>query len=457
MRDAFAFGPTAPKPPYRPPFDRLLPDPDVPGDDCLNLNVWTPDITASSAQWPVMVWIHGGAFRNGSAAVPTYDGHAFARDGVVLVSLNYRLGFDGFAYLPGTVANRGLLDQIAALTWVRDNIAAFGGDPDNVTVFGESAGAMSAVTLMSMPRADGLFHRVIAQSGAGHAAADVRGAGRIVAAVAAQLDIEPTAEAFAAVPMADLIAAQQAVDVDFASRRDPSVWSVALVDAAMAFPPTIDGEVLTARPIDAIRAGAGRDITLMTGTTTEEFRLFLAPIGSMESTEDAHVLSMLAGTGAGDAAGDIYAAYRGNRPGASAGDVLSALITDHYFTIPSDRLAEARASAPTFVYEFGWQSPVWDGLLGAHHAAELPFVFDTLAMGAIADGPQSLADAMHSAWIAFATGGNPGWPAWQPTDNAVMRFGGTDIDADAGSADGTGMLLLHDPRPAERALWRTLR
>lgn len=149
VRDAVAFGPTAPKRPYSPPLDRLLPDPDVPGDNCLNLNVWTPSPDATGL--PVIVWIHGGSLLHGSSAVPLYDGTAFARDGVVLVSVNYRLGIEGFGVLPDAPANRGLLDQIAALTWVRDNIAAFGGDPDLVTVCGESAGAISIGALLAAP------------------------------------------------------------------------------------------------------------------------------------------------------------------------------------------------------------------------------------------------------------------------------------------------------------------
>src|SRR4051795_4741529 len=163
VRDALAFGPTAPHPGYAPPYADLLPDPVLPGEDCLNLNVWTPD--AGAAGLPVMVWIHGGAFVNGSGAVPTYDGSAFARDGVVLVTINYRLGVDGFLQFPDDgPANRGLLDQVAALRWVQDNIAAFGGDPARVTVGGESAGAMSVGCLLAMPSAEGLFAQAVLQS-----------------------------------------------------------------------------------------------------------------------------------------------------------------------------------------------------------------------------------------------------------------------------------------------------
>ncbi|NED10087.1 carboxylesterase family protein, partial [Streptomyces sp. SID9124] len=163
VRAATAFGPTAPKRPYAPPFDRLLADPSVPGEDCLNLNVWTP--APDRGARPVLVWIHGGSLLHGSSALPLYDGTAFARDGVVLVSVNYRLGVEGFGVLPDAPANRGLLDQLAALTWVRDNIAAFGGDPDRVTVCGESAGAVGVGALLAAPRARGLFRRAVLQSG----------------------------------------------------------------------------------------------------------------------------------------------------------------------------------------------------------------------------------------------------------------------------------------------------
>ena len=166
-RDATAFGPTVPKGDYPPQYARLFPEVVVPGDDCLNLNVWTPDINAAGL--PVLVWIHGGSFMNGSGSVGAYDGTAFARDGVVCVSINYRLAAEGFLFLGEGTANLGLLDQLAALRWVQDNISAFGGDPARVTVAGESAGAMSVTTLLSMPLAEGLFAQAIAQSGAAEA------------------------------------------------------------------------------------------------------------------------------------------------------------------------------------------------------------------------------------------------------------------------------------------------
>ena len=197
IRECTAFGATPPKPDYLAPFDTLLPEQNIPGDDWLTLNVWTPDLAGRA---PVMVWIHGGAFANGNSAVPMYDGRAFARDGVALVTINYRLGIDGFALLPDAPPNRGLLDQVAALEWVRNNIAAFGGDPDNVTIFGESAGAMSVTTLLGMPRARGLFSRVIAQSGSAQVGADPADARLVTGELSKVLGFDATAASLTGLP-----------------------------------------------------------------------------------------------------------------------------------------------------------------------------------------------------------------------------------------------------------------
>src|SRR5215207_604265 len=200
VRDALDYGPTVPKPAYTPPYDVLLREPVIPGADCLNLNVWTPD--PGHAGLPVFVWIHGGAFVNGSGAVPVYDGATFARDGVVCVTINYRLGVDGFLqFADDGPANRGLLDQVAALRWVQENIAAFGGDPARVTVGGESAGAMSVGCLLAMPSAQGLFGQAVLQSGAGHHALTAATATRIGGYVAERLNVPATREALAAVPV----------------------------------------------------------------------------------------------------------------------------------------------------------------------------------------------------------------------------------------------------------------
>lgn len=440
IRDALAFGPTAPQPPYRQPFDAILPNPIVAGDDCLNLNVWTPE--PGSARLPVMVWVHGGAFTNGSGAVPVYDGAPFARDGAVCVSINYRLGVEGFAQIAGAPANRGLLDQVAALQWVRDSIGAFGGDPDNVTIFGESAGGMSVTSLLSMPRADRLFRRVIAQSGAGHHVISSDTAGKIAARLGARLGVAPTREALAALPVDAVLEAQAAMSLEALLDRNPERWGEVVLNQ-MAWEPVVDGDVLPARPIDRIAAGAGAGVQVMTGTNTDEDQLFLVPTGVIDAVSEEMIAAAAAAYGLGS---EGVAVYRSARPGASRGELLSAIGTDWFFRLPALRLAEATEA---HVYEFSWCSRAFGGRLGACHALELAFVFDTLAaeggtqlMGEGA--PQGLADAMHSAWVSFATNGDPGWPRYDRERRATMRFGDT-------------CEVVDDLRPAERRVWDGIR
>jgi len=322
-RDADRFGPTPPKPDYPAPFDTLLPEPAIAGDDWLTVNVWTPD--PGAAGLPVMVWIHGGAFANGNSAVPSYDGQAFARDGVVLVSLNYRLGIDGFALLPDAPANRGLLDQIAALEWVRDNITAFGGDPGNVTIFGESAGAMSATTLLSLPRAQGLFRRAITQSGSTQAMADPADAALVTKELGVALSREATAASLAEVSVPELIGAQVAVRDALAAQPDPARFGPTVVASSMAFIPVADGLLIPEHPLAAITAGAGAQVSLLTGTTTEEFRLFVVPTGLAALVTEEALPGLAAGLGIPEPVANLY---RARRPGDSPGDVLAALLTE---------------------------------------------------------------------------------------------------------------------------------
>jgi para-nitrobenzyl esterase len=446
VRDALSYGPTVPKPPYFPPFDVLLPEPAISGEDCLNLNIWTPDV--GRAGLPVMVWIHGGAFSNGSGAIPQYDGSRFARDGVVCVTINYRLGTDGFLYLDDGIANLGLLDQIAALAWVQENIAAFGGDPNNVTIFGESAGAFSISTLLSMPHARGLFRRVIAQSGAGHHVSSSATAQRVYQYLAEKLGVEATREAFAAIPIDRLLQAQVELSADVFSNPDPQRWGEMAANL-MPFEPVIDGNVLPARPIDSIIGGAGAGVDVMIGTNAEEDRLFMVPNGIINYINE----DILAGTVAayGLPVAETITTYHAIRPDAGAGDLLAAVVTDWFYRIPAIRLAEAhtKGSSATYMYEFAWRSPGFDGKLGACHALEIPFVFDTLDKEGYEvllgdSAPQQLADAMHAAWVAFARDGDPGWPSFDVNRRATMRF-------------DTTQELVEDPRSAERLMWEGLR
>ncbi len=447
VRDALAYGAVPPQPRYVPPFDQLLGDQGHAGEDCLNLNVWTPH--PSRDRLPVMVWIHGGAFHRGSGALATYDGGRFARDGVVCVTINYRLGADGFLYLGEGIANRGLLDQIAALEWVQENIKAFGGDPARVTIFGESAGAFSVATLLSMPRAQGLFQQGIAQSGAAQHTSSVPTAQMIGRNLAEKLGVAPTMTSIGAVPLERLVAAQAELSMELALRPDPARWGEVATNGMM-FEPVVDGEVVPAPPIERIVAGAGAGVDLMVGTTTEEWRFFLVPGGAIDLVTDDRLVTTARVMGL-----DVERAlrvYRTSRPQATPGDLLGALITDWFFRIPAIRLAEAHArnGGSPYVYEFAWRSPLFNGRFGAAHAVEIGFVFDNLgregAMTLAGDAPpQALADAMHRAWVAFATSGAPGWSPYDADERSVMRF------------DGTGGTVVSDPAAQERGLWDGIR
>ncbi|MEV2277412.1 carboxylesterase family protein [Nocardiopsis sp. NPDC049922] len=437
VRDALEFGPTAPQRPYRSPLDRLIPTVDVPGDGCLNLNVWAPD--GGDAGRPVMVWIHGGSLRNGSTALPLYDGSAFARDGVVLVSVNYRLGVEGFGVFPDAPDNRGLLDQIAALRWVRDNIASFGGDPANVTVFGESAGATSIAALTASPHARGSFRRAIMQSGPPHTVSRDEGA-RAVRLMAKELGTPATAEAFAAVDRERLLDVQDTV----VGGADP-------IGGGPGFHIVVDDDVV---PVDPVPA----DVDLLLGANREEYRLWFVPTGTVERVSGLTLrLALLKFR----IPRRVARMYRTGRPGARPGEILGEMATDMLLRGPLNRLADSRlpsspastaspvpAPSPqaprtprTFVYEFAWRSPVLN--LGACHALEIGFVFDTLRSSEELTGsgaPQALADAMHRAWVSFAASGDPGWADWSER-RPVMVF------------DDPDSCLAFAPRNEELRVW----
>ncbi len=450
VREALAFGPKPPYPPIPPQIQEqelLPPETADPGEDCLNLNIWSPEL--GSVRRPVMVWIPGGMFEyHGTGASPWYDGSRFARDGIVCVTINYRIGADGFLYLGEGNANFGLLDQIAALEWVRDNIAAFGGDPGNVTIFGESAGALSIGTLLSMPRAEGLFRRAIVQSGSAHHAMSAATAKRVTESLAEKLGVEATRETIAAGPLDRMLEAQAALRADLVTYPDPERWGIEVVTSMLPWQPVVDGKIIPARPIERVAAGAGGGVDLIVGTNADETRLFLVPGGAIDQvTAEALAAAVMA---YGLPVESTLAAYRAAYPNASAGDLLSAVQTDWYWRIPAIRLADAHAksASATHMYELAWRSPQFNGLLGACHAIDIAFVFDTLGKATEplwgADPPQQLADTMHAAWVAFATNGDCGWPKYDLSRRATVRF---DTESE----------VVDDPRSAERALWEGVR
>ena len=445
-RDATAFGPTAPKGDYPPPYVPLFPEVVIPGEECLNLNVWTPDLGASGL--PVLVWIHGGSFMNGSSSVGEYDGAAFARDGVVCVSINYRLAAEGFLYLGDGLANLGLLDQLAALRWVQDNIAQFGGDPARVTVAGESAGAMSVTTLLSMPLASGLFAQAIAESGAGAhtlTAAEGQLVGRYLAEA---LGVPADREAIGAVPLDKLVRAASNLVVEVQTAPDPARWG-RLTLSLLPFAPVVDGSVLASAPVPALLAGQGGDVPLMIGTNRDEARLFLVAAGTIGVIDEPTLGAVASVYGL---SGDGLAVYRANRPAGGAGDVLAAVISDWFFRVPAIRVAEARCAAGaagTWMYRLDYPEPRDNHGLGACHGVELPFVFDTITRDEVrprlGDAPsQAVADLVHRTWVEFVSGGDPGWA---PYDSAART---------------TGLLAesvrpVDDPAGDERALWDGIR
>jgi para-nitrobenzyl esterase len=416
VRAATEFGPP-------PPQSRslLTPPPPESGadpDDWLTVNVFSPDLGAAGL--PVMVWIHGGAYRSGAASDPGYDGTLLARQNVVVVTFNHRVGVEGYAYLPGVPANRALLDQVAALRWVRENIAAFGGDPDRVTVFGESAGAGAIAALLVMPLAAGLFRRAIAQSVPGTFFSTALAAD-VTAAIAAAAGLPATAEAFAAADPARLAAASDAVrPVDHAGR-----WG-RVAHTSTPFSPVVDGEVLPAAPWRALAMGAGRSIDLITGHNRDEFRLFteLAETrGRITAEAASHALQELAPSHHGGEG------YRQAYPDADPQTLFELVNSDWLFRMPSLHLAQAHAAAGgrTFLYELSYPASV--GGLGACHGIDVPLLFGVYAgLGQLFFGrepPASavrLGDLMRSHWAAFAADGDPGWPQYSPGRRMTRIF-----------------------------------
>ena len=396
-------------------------------EDCLSLNVWTPGV--DDKHRPVMVWIHGGGFTNGSGSDEWYEGSTFSERGnVVVVTLNYRLGALGFLYLAGVggtdyaeSGNLGMLDQVAALKWVRDNIAAFGGDPGNVTIFGESAGSMSVCTLMGMPRAKGLFRRAIAESGALNLANNVNYASGVTRQFMSDAGVTDMA-GLLSLNTKQIIKAQSDL-----SDQEGGVGT--------PLGPVMDGSVLPEPPLHAIAKGSAANVDFLTGTNLDEVRFWLitVPLLAVAPIQTAADFMPMLSKALGAYTNAIAASYKARRPKATDGDITMAIMTDVMFRVPQIRVVEAQSAQQpkTWMYLFTWPSPVRDGILGACHALELPFVFNHLHapntvefMGN--DPPQKLADIMQDTWIAFAKTGDPNnksvpnWPAYNTQTRATM-------------------------------------
>ena len=417
-------------------------------EDCRFLNVWTP---ALDAKRPVMVWLHGGAFVTGSGSSPMYDGRSFARhEDVVVVTLNHRLGAFGFLNLAeaggsafADSGSAGMLDIVAALEWVRDNIGRFGGDAGNVTLFGESGGGAKVSVLLAMPAARGLFHKAIIQSGPAVEMMTPADATAMARKVMAELGAD-TAEDVVNAPAETLLEAQGAAlhvvrSAAFAERR------------RVGFNPVIDGRHLPGGPFAPVAPAVSAHVPLIIGTNKDEMTLFLASAPWLKDLDEDGMIAA-ARRFLGDEADRLVPAYRRARPDAAPRDIVLALATDQGMRIPSLVMADrkvALAGAPVFVYLFTWETPVFRGRLRSTHALEIPFVFDTLDSAAPFVGeaaPRELAATMRHTWAQFARTGSPAhaaippWPPYGPDDRPTMIF---DVER----------RLAFDPFSEQRRAW----
>ncbi|WP_062462622.1 carboxylesterase/lipase family protein [Demequina soli] len=397
VRPAVLHGAT---PQRRSPFaDAFIPEPSIPGDDLLTLDVGTPD-PGAGAGLPVLVYLHGGGFVAGSHASPWYGGQAFHRDGVVTVAPSYRLGFDGFGWIDGAPANRAVLDWLAALAWVRDNIREFGGDPARVTIAGQSAGGAAVMRLLTLPAAQGLFHGAIALSPA-DSPVRLDAARERSRASAARLGITPDLTGWRSLPEARVLEAQAAM----AEQPDDPLPTL-VDDAGLVLSPVIDGELVPTTVADGIRAGVGADVPLLIGATAHEFDLAVGDAAPrLAGLDPRAVLAHMRIEGAA-ADGLVERA-----PAADAVAVVGHAVTDITFRRHVARWAGLRVgsatTAPTWAYDFRWPMP-GPGL--AVHCLDLPFGFDILRDPAAvrrvgADAPQALADAVHRDWLALIRDG----------------------------------------------------
>lgn len=459
VRDCSAFSGKAPqaglRPATRPELENFsgAADPSPETEDCLTVNVWTPGCDPA-AKRPVMVWFHGGAFAYGNANTPRTRGSRLAaRQDVVVVTVNQRLNIFGHLDLSAhgepfrLSGNAGTLDMVASLTWVRDNIGAFGGDPGNVTIFGESGGGAKVSTLLAMPVAKGLFHRAIIQSGA---AVRLRTRDRAQALTECVLrHLGTTAESIQSVPVAQLLAAIEPAQKALGASATP------LFDR-YPFGPVVDGDILPAQPFDPVASGIMADIPVIIGDMKTETANFLAVVDKVwdrtlteaemrqrvEAIAGAHAASVL------DLYGRLY-------PDMNPAERLIAITTDSNFRIRSLVLAQRRAAlrrAPIWMYSFEWETPVLGGKLKAPHAMDVPFTFNTLDLTNTTGGSaeaQALSDTMSSVWAAFARNGRPdhpsipAWPAYDADTRATLI-----LDKES--------RIENDPRGNERRLWQTI-
>jgi para-nitrobenzyl esterase len=428
-RDALAYGPTAPQTVAG--RAGSLPE----SEDCLVLNVFTPAVGGPRKR-PVMVWLHGGGFSSGSGSGPILDGTNLARTSdVVVVTINHRLNVFGFTYLGDAAGSEfalsgaaGMLDIVAALEWVRDNIDRFGGDPNLVTIFGQSGGGRKVATLMSMPRAKGLFHRAVIESGAVLRLTTRDDAIHATDLLLAELGlVKGQVPELQTVPMARLLAANAAVNAKLPAREPGQTPNS----------PTVDGKVLPTHPWDPAAPAISADIPLLIGYARTEETLYDRPTPETLALDEAG-LRLRASKRIGGDPERVIEAFRKSHPDATPWDLWILIATDHPRGTYSRELAKRKAmqaGAPVFLYRFDWETPEGGGHMRSPHTVEIPFVFNNIKVAGplISKMPeaQALADKVSAAWVAFARTGKPSvsslpkWPAYSGASRDTMLFNNT--------------------------------
>jgi para-nitrobenzyl esterase len=426
VREATRFGPAAPQ------SDAVRRDSGVPpdvsdSDEYLTLNVWTPELGATGR--PVMVWMHGGAYQGGAPTNPVFEGTRLAREGdVAVVTVSSRIGFEGFAEIRGAPSNRGLLDLVAALEWVRDNIEGFGGDRDSITVFGQSSGAGSIAALMAMPAARGSFHRAITQS-VPATTISRRLATDVTAHIADEARCAPTANSLARVEAFAL--AEAAEHVRQRMRQYFERWGK-IVETLRLFSPVLDGETL---PTDPWSAGGAPKIPLLTGHTRDEYRAFTRRPAASEHISDERArqaAELFAPDGDADAYYELLAASGLETDPTT---VFETVNSDWEFRMPSAQLALVRpAASATYLFELAYTVPKLNGAYGAPHGADNPLIFGNFGGGTAerfyvdppAPDTDRLSSVMRRAWTEFARTGDPGWDILTAGGLETMIF---DVDS----------------------------
>ncbi|MCW6530478.1 carboxylesterase/lipase family protein [Sphingomonas sp. MMSM20] len=427
VADAAAFGNAA----IQSPGQGDMPFDEKHSEDCLFLNVWTPDLKGKR---PVMVWLHGGAFSTGAAGRPTYWGDHFARDGIVLVSVNHRLNVFGYTQLPASWGPdyaasgiAGMLDIVEALKWVKANIALFGGDPDNVTIFGESGGGAKVSLLLGMPPARGLYHKAIIQSGAALNATPRDYAQALGGALTETLGVKPgDVAALAAIDAQKIFDSQQT-----------AIGKVASLDRggflSGGFTPSIDGNALSRGPFTPEAAATAANIPLIIGTNKDEGTMFAMGDKGLASATESD-LEAAARKAYPKTAAQLVPALRAAYPGYSPGDLITAMNGNRMFWVDSITLVERKLKqpAPVWMYRMDRELPTLGGRLKAGHATELSYVFGTYEnirdFVGPGDPPARMSAQMHSAWVAFARTGDPqspaipAWPRYDLARRQTMIF-----------------------------------